>query len=339
MMENFLIGSYTKRVSQGIYAGTFEVENQKISPLTFVQGETSPTYLTTSKKGILYTVGNDENGGGIISYQKNSDGSFSLINGVTHPGSAPCYVAVDEKRQLVYSANYHLGEVVSYKILENGGLELADVITHSGSGPHPNQEKAHVHYTDLAPDGRLIACDLGSDGVYTYDVSETGKLTEVAVFQAEPGTGPRHLVFHPQENIAYLIGELANTVTVLAYFSDGHFEKIATYSTLPEDFNGESAGGAIRITKDGKYLYASNRGHNSLAIFAVEKGGKTLALVAITDTKGDFPRDFAFDPTEEFLICTHQKSDYLSLFKKNEDGTLSFLNAETFAPEAVCIHF
>ena len=337
--ENFLIGSYTKRTSQGIYAGTLDIEKNEISPLTLAQAETSPTYLTTSKKGVLYTVGSDALGGGIISYQPNDKGDYSLINKAIRPGNAPCYVAVDEKRQLVYSANYHLGEIVSYKILENGGLKIADIVTHSGSGPHPNQEKAHLHYTDLAPDERLIACDLGTDEIYTYDVAENGKLTQAAVFKTAAGTGPRHLGFHPKENIAYVIGELASTITVLTYFPDGHFEKVESHSTLPKDFSGENSGGAIRITKDGHFLYASNRGDNSLAIFTVKNNGKKLELLTIIKTKGAFPRDFAFDPQEKFLICTHQNSDYLSLFKKNEDGTLTFLNADIFAPEAVCIHF
>ncbi len=337
-MEKFLLGTYTRKESQGIYEGTLDVENKTLLPVQLVQKEKNPTYLTTDGE-ILYTVGTNDDGGGLMSYEKTSAGDYQLINAVTKPGNSPCYVAVDQKRQLVYSANYHLGDLRSYKILKNGGLELADEVLHEGSGPHANQEKPHVHYTDLAPDNRLIACDLGTDGVYTYDVAEDGKLTEVAVFNELPGTGPRHLVFHPKQSVAYLVGELAGTVTVLQYFSDGHFESLQTISTLPADFTGENSGGAIRISQDGRFLYASNRGHNSIAIFAINENGTMLALVAITDSHGDFPRDFNFSKNDQFLICAHQKSDHLSLFEKNSDGTLTFLENSCYAPEAVCVHF
>lgn len=332
MQEKFLLGTYTRKTSKGIYEGTLEDEKLTVN---FLLPESNPTYLTTSKKNILYTVGADDNGGGIVSYDLNHK---EKINSVTFPGSAPCYVAVDEKRQLVYSGNYHKGSLLSYKILSDGSLKAADKVTHTGSGPHKNQEKAHVHYSDLAPDGRLIVCDLGTDGLYTYDVSPEGKLTEIALFKAVPGTGPRHLVFHPEKNMAYLIGELANTVTVLSYFPDGHFESLQTLSTLPEDFSEESSGGAIKITRDGKFLYASNRGHNSLACYHVEKDG-LLTLVEITSSHGDFPRDFSLNSTDEYLICTHQKSDHLSLFKKEANGKLTFISNDTLAPEAVCVKF
>lgn len=144
---------------------------------------------------------------------------------MTEEGAPPCYVAVDEQRQLVYGANYHKGELNTYKIQPDGSLEVAASLFHKEpTGPHKNQDHAHTHYTDLAPDQRLVVCDLGTDRVYTYDVSENGEVEEVAVYVAEPGTGPRHLVFHPTEMIAYLFGELDSSVTVLTYDkTDGSF--------------------------------------------------------------------------------------------------------------------
>lgn len=128
------------------------------------------------------------------------------MNAATEEGAAPCYVAVDEARQLVYGANYHKGALNTYKIQPDGSLEAAASLFHKEpTGPHKNQDKAHTHYTDLTPDQRLAVCDLGTDRVYTYDVTEAGEVEEVAVYVAEPGTGPRHLVFHPNKAIAYLL--------------------------------------------------------------------------------------------------------------------------------------
>ncbi len=339
MEEKFLLGSYTRATSEGIYQGILDTNTKSFKEVTLLQKEVSPTYLTLSKKSNLYTVGACNEMGSLNSYTF-SNGKTNFLNAIAKEGAAPCYVAVDEKRQLVYSANYHQGTIRSYQIQKDGSLVLADEVAHTGSGPHENQEKAHVHYTDLTPNGYLVSCDLGTDEVTTYDVSEDGKLTEIAKFKAQAGTGPRHLVFHPNGEVAYLIGELANTVTVLNYFSDGHFEEVMTLSTLPENFKEFSAGGAIRISADGKFLYASNRGHNSLIVFAVSENGQHLTTQQIISSHGDFPRDFDLDETGKFLVCTHQKSGDLSLFEVNEStGELTFIDNSVNAPEAVCVHF
>ncbi|WP_410471035.1 lactonase family protein, partial [Enterococcus faecium] len=253
-----------------------------------------------------------------------------------------CYVAVDEARQLLYGANYHKGEVNVYHILGDGELKAADSIFHQeATGPHKNQDHAHVHYTDLTPDQRLVVCDLGTDRVYTYDVSENGKLNLVTTFTAEPGTGPRHLVFHPNGQFAYLFGELDSTVRVLSYNKEtGAFEELQKISTLPEEFDGENGGAAIRISNDGKFLYASNRGHNSIAVFAVFEDGSHIQNKQIISTEGDFPRDFALDPSNNFVVCANQNTDNLTLYRRHpETGLLELLKKDVYVPECVCVYF
>lgn len=337
MLTKILLGTYTRRVSEGIYSITLDTDKEQLTDLKLETKETSPTYLTRSKKGNIYTVSSVDGKGGIAAY--NVD--FDFLNAVTEEGAPLCYVSVDEKRQLVYGANYHKGEINVYRILEDGSLELADAIYHhEATGPHENQDVPHAHYADLTPDHRLVVCDLGTDLVYTYDVSDAGKLTEVATFKAEPGTGPRHLVFHPEGDVAYLFGELDNTVTVLQYdAANGSFEAVQKLTTLPMDYHEFNGGAAIRIASDGKTLYASNRGHNSLAVFRVYDN-KQLKLVQRLSTEGDFPRDFALDPTEQFVVVGHQNSDNLTLFSRDpENGKLTLLQKDVFAPECVCIHF
>lgn len=338
MIHKIILGTYTRRISQGIYQIELDTSAETLNNLELVTEETSPTYFAKSKDNFLYSVTSREGQGGMSSY----DAQNKFLNAVTEEGAPPCYVAVDEQRQLIYGANYHKGELNTYKIQPDGSLEAAASLFHKEpTGPHKNQDHAHTHYTDLAPDQRLVVCDLGTDRVYTYDVSETGEVEEVAVYVAEPGTGPRHLVFHPTEMIAYLFGELDSSVTVLTYDkTDGSFTQKQKVSTLPKDFDGENGGAAIRISNDGRYLYASNRGHNSIAAFAVAEDGLSIDSIQIISTEGDFPRDFALSPDNNYLVAANQNSDNLTLYRRDsETGLLTMIQKDVFAPEAVCVYF
>jgi 6-phosphogluconolactonase len=338
MLEKMFLGTYTRRESKGIYSLVLDTDKEELVDLELLTEENSPTYLARSEKGFTYTVTEIDGKGGAGAY----DPEFNFLNAVTEEGAPLCYVAVDEARQLVYGANYHKGEVHVYKILEDGSLEATDAVFHDEPvGPHENQNVPHVHYTDLTPDDRLVVCDLGTDRVYTYDVSNEGKLTEVATYVAPAGTGPRHLVFHPNTNYAYLFGELDSTITVLAYDAPtGTFKELQKVSTLPEDFEGFNGGAAIRISSDGRFVYLSNRGHNSIAVFAVAEEGASVTFVQHISTEGDHPRDFDLDPTENFVICANQNTDNLTLYRRDpENGTLTLIKKDIYAPECVCVLF
>ena len=335
MIETIYFGTYTRRLSQGIYQADFDTETGQLSNLKLFAAEPSPTYLAFDQANHLYTVGSKDGQGGIAAYQ--TDGT--LLNHVVEEGAPHCYVAVDEKRSLVYGANYHKGQVLVYKRKEDGSLVLTDMDQHSGHGPHENQTSPHVHYTDLTPDQYLVTCDLGTDEVITYDVNPEGKLTKLATYNCNPGAGARHLVFHHHYKIAYLICELNSTIEVLIYDGVGEFEQMQVISTLPDDFNGFNATAAIRLSKDGKFLYASNRGHDSIAVYSILADG-SLELLEIVPTNGKNPRDFDLSPDQEFLITVHQDSDNATVFKRNpETGRLAELSNEFHVPEAVCIHF
>ncbi|WEG72888.1 lactonase family protein [Vagococcus intermedius] len=341
MLEKIILGTYTKRESQGIYEITLDSSNGKLTNLTHTITATNPTFVGRAINNCLYTVGTIEGKGGMLAYKPTEDMHYDLLNAVTDDGASPCYVGIDNDRQLVFGANYHKGQVTSYKINSDGSITLADTVQHIGQGPHENQTSAHAHYADLTPDKRLVACDLGTDTVYTYDVTLDGKLTEIATFKATPGTGPRHLVFHPTNQVAYLFGELANTVTVLSYdVQTGTFTEKQTLSTLPTDFKGFSGGAAIRISNDGRFVYVSNRGHNSIAVFETKNEGNTLELIQLISSEGDFPRDFDLNKTEEFLIVSHQNSDNLTVFTRNaKTGCLELKEKDIYAPECVCTYF
>ena len=335
MKETVYFGTYTRRISQGIYQADFDTETGQLSNLKLFAAEPSPTYLAFDQENHLYTVGSKDGQGGIAAYQ--TDGT--LLNHVVTEGAPHCYVAVDEKRGLVYGANYHKGQVLVYKRKEDGSLELADTVQHSGHGPHENQASPHVHFTDLTPDQYLVTCDLGTDEVTTYDVNSEGKISPLAIYNCTPGAGARHLVFHHHYKIAYLICELNSTIEVLIYDGVGAFEKMQVISTLPDDYKGFNGTAAIRLSKDGKYLYASNRGHDSIAVYSILADG-SLELLEIVPTHGHNPRDFDLSPDQEFLIAVHQDSDNATVFKRNpETGRLAELSNEFHVPEAVCISF
>lgn len=335
MKETVFFGTYTRRLSQGIYQAVFDTETGKLSDLKLFAEEPSPTYLAFDQHKHLYTVGSKDGLGGIAAYQTNGQ----LLNHVVEEGAPHCYVAVDEKRGLVYGANYHKGQVLVYKRQEDGSLKLADIDQHKGQGPHENQASPHVHYTNLTPDQYLVTCDLGTDEVTTYDVSTEGQLKKIATYHCQEGAGARHLIFHQHYKIAYLICELNSTIEVLIYDGVGEFERMQTISTLPEGYNDFNGTAAIRLSKDGNFLYASNRGHDSIAVYTVLADG-SLKLLEIVPTHGKNPRDFDLTPDQKFLIAVHQDSDNATIFKRNsKNGRLAELSNDFRVPEAVCIHF
>lgn len=339
--DTLILGSYTKKDSKGIYRILFDSAEGSFSTLEELIKEDNPTYLAHSEKETLYSVTKEEGKGGLASYKLMGDGTYQLINRVTSEGAPPCYVAVDNKRQLVFDANYHKGTISTYRIQTDGSLSLVDTVQHNGSGPHDNQTVPHAHYADLTPDNRLVACDLGTDTVYTYDVSEEGYLTEVATFKAQPGTGPRHLVFHPNNSTAYLFGELSSDVVVLSYDAvSGSFTEKQVISTLPVDYTDFNGGAAIRLSQDGDFLYVSNRGHDSIAVYKTSMDGTHLELIQLISVEGDFPRDFDITPDGHWLIVANQNTDNLTLFSRNmETGILTLAQKDIYAPEIVCVTF
>ena len=337
------LGSYTKKESKGIHQIILDTEKGVLRDYQLIAEVDSPTYLTLStSKDSLYSVSKEGNGAGVTSFQRQSDGHYQKKSSNTSEEVTPCYISYDEERCLLYTASYHKGYVSVYKEKEDDSIELVDRIQHHGSSVHENQKSPHVHYSDLTPDHNyLLVCDLGTDGLYTYEILEDGKLKEVSRYTAKPGTGPRHLVFHPNGRTVYLLGELSSEIEVLEYErKDGSFTFVDRISTIPNSYTSFNGAAAIRVSKDGKYVYSSNRGHDSLAVFRVSDTDQTLSLIEIVPSEGNTPRDFNFSPNEGHIIVGHQDSDNLTLFKRDSlTGTLTLLQKDVYAPECVCITY
>ncbi|MGT2949202.1 lactonase family protein [Streptococcus devriesei] len=335
MIERVYFGTYTKHTSKGIYTARFDTEKGILSDLELFAAAENPTYLAFDKQNHLFSVSKQADKGGAASFTQ--DGH--LISRVLEAGAPLCHLSVDEQRRLVYGANYHKGELLIYNIADDGTLSLVNKVVHHGSGIHPNQASAHVHFAGLTPDNCLVTCDLGTDVVTAYAVRPNGQTERIGNYQAAPGAGARHLVFHPHLKTAYLICELNASIEVLTYCGYGQFTHRQTVSTLPKAYRGENACAAIRISSDGKFVYASNRGHDSIAVFKVTDEGN-LESLQIIPTSGRQPRDFNLTPDNRHLIVGHQDSDNITIFKRDgQTGRLTELSHDFKVPEVVCVAF
>lgn len=340
------VGTYTKAESKGIYRFVLDTEKERITDVIAVANIGNPTYIAISKDNKnLYSVVKEGDLGGISVFSINEEnGELDFVNTQMIEGASPCHVSVDADKHHVVSANYHKGTIDLYTLnsTDNHISVAISSINHIGSGPNQDrQEKAHTHYSGYTPDEKyIVAVDLGIDKLITYKV-ENNSLVEVSTLSVKPGSGPRHITFHPNGKFAYIMTELSNEVIVLEYNSkDGSFTELQYISTIPSDFNENNQGSAIHISKDGQFVYAGNRGHNSIAIFSVNQDSGQVQLVDIVSSEGNWPRDFVLDPTENYLIGSNEMSGTLVLYSRNKaTGKLTVIQSDVKVPEAVCVKF
>lgn len=338
MNEKFLIGTYTKKTSKGAYEATLDTDAGKITDVKLAFPSQKPAYLQVGDNDLVFAVKQDGDQGGVASYSLKDDNA-KMLSEVLAAGAPPAYVGLDKDRQLLYSANYHTAKINVFKINPDGTLTQTDSVTHEGAtGPQPEQEAPHVHYADLTPDKRLVVCDLGMDLIVVYDVSADGKLTAVSHYKCEDGFGTRHLTFHPNGKYAYVLGELSSKLEVLKYnAADGTFKHVQTVKTIPADWTAHNGAAAIRISSDGKFIYTSNRGENTIAVFAIQPDFTVKHIQSIS-TEGDFPRDFNLSKDETYLLASNQNSDNLTLYKRDPvTGKLTLLQKDIACPEPVCV--
>lgn len=340
------IGTYTKGTSQGIYSFRLNTLTQTISEPALVAELTDPTYLAISKdQKHLFSIYKANGKGAIASYTIDQNtGQLSLNKKSISENGSYCYLSINNDTTALVAASYGDGMVESFSILDDQSIGSAvSTIKHEGSGPNlERQENAHTHYAQFTPDQKFIAVvDLGMDQILTYRLDQEHHLHKVHTLAVLPGSGPRHLVFHPNQRFAYVIAELLPEVIVLQYQKDeGSFKAIQTIRSVPEDFISNNQGSAIHISKDGCFVYAANRGHDSIAVFAVNQDTGKLSLVQVIGTEGNWPRDFSLDPTEDFLVASNEESGCLSLYARNhESGMLTLLQANIQVPFPVCVKF
>ena len=349
MIEKFLLGTYTLKSSYGIYELELNDNQKRLQNLRYVASSGNPTYLALSKKNRIYAIDKvwhnnwaeeDDHMQGGLQVLDNNTRPAKVIDYQLNPGTSPAYVTVDEPRQMVFTANYHTGAVIIYKIQNDGSLKETDRIVDKGhTGPRPEQQDgAHPHFADVTPDGRLVVVDLGQDRVYLYDLSNAGKLSPVSHLQFKPGFGPRHIVFDPNKHVAYLAAELSSHVAVLNYDAQaGKFTVKQILSTIPDTWTKHNGAAAIRLSRDRRFVYVSNRGYNSIAVFRTGSDG-TLKLIQQISTEGDFPRDFNFNHDQSMVIALNQNTNNATLYERNaQTGKLKMIQKDFRVPEGVCV--
>ncbi|GHU66180.1 6-phosphogluconolactonase [Spirochaetia bacterium] len=327
------IGTYTgaNGKGEGIYSFNLNGETGKAEDLCLAAKTDNPSWLSLHPGGLyLYAANelddfNGEGKGGAVSvYSIAHDGSLDFINQKPTHGKSPCHLAINSGASHVIAANYFGGSLTIFPLAHNGAIDdPCQIIQFSGKGPNPvRQEGPHAHSFLFDKTGAFgFAMDLGTDRIMAYqfnsNTAEPLKPVKTPWYSIAPGAGPRHGVFNPQGTFAYIVNEIDSTVTVLKYNStDGSFVNLQTLSCLPEKCKIQSTCAAIKISPDGNFVYASNRGHDSIAIFKV-KSDNTLDFITTISSGGRTPRDFSITPDGDYLFAANQDSDNLSVFRRN----------------------
>jgi 6-phosphogluconolactonase len=339
----FYVGTYTKNESKGIYKYSISKDG-KLKNIGVAAAITNPSFLTKSKDNkTLFAVSEiDENGTGFVhSYEIKKD-ALHFINKQESGGAHPCFIAVNEANYII-TANYTGGNVGLLKATENGKIApISFVQQHTGKGTTERQTAPHGHSSWFHPTkNEIISVDLGTNELWFSKLDTTKNeliYTPQKKLKMLDGAGPRHLTFHPNNKWIYVLNELNNTVSLVKETNNAYFI-IASITTLPKGFSTDSKAADIHISKDGKFLYTSNRGAQSIAIFKVNSENGSLTSIGYTPVLGANPRNFSLSPNEEFLLVANQDTNNIISFKRNpSSGALTFID-KIFAPTPVCILF
>jgi 6-phosphogluconolactonase len=352
------VGTYTTgaSTSKGIYTMRLNMETGQLSAPVLAAETVSPSYLELHPtKPLLYAINEvstfqDKPGGGLSAFAIGSKGTLKPLNQQASGGSGPCFVSLDRTGSSVMVANYGSGSVASYALESNGRLKPpASTIQHTGSGADPNRQKGpHAHSINPDPTNKFaVATDLGIDRVLVYKLDpKAGTIVanDPAAATVEPGSGPRHLAFHPNGKFAYVAEELKSAVTVFSWdAAKGALQELQTIPMLPEGVDGaaiKNSAADIHVHPSGQFVYASNRGHNSIVIYSVDQQSGKLTLVGHQSTEGKTPRNFGIDPTGSFLLAANQQSDSVVAFKIDKSsGKLTPTGATAHIAAPVCVKF
>lgn len=348
------VGTYTGPKSKGIYSFVMDTADGQLKPEGLAGESASPAYLTVHPSGRFLYAANEldsfagKKSGAVSAFAvAEKTGKLTLLNQQPSGGRGPCHIAVDPAGKSVLVANYSSGSVASFPISADGKLgEATATIQHTGSGPdRGRQEGPHAHSINVDAASRFaVAADLGADKLFVYRFDPAkGTLTvnDPPAGSVAPGSGPRHFAFHPDGRHAYVINELTSTVVAFDYDAKaGTLREIQTLSALPADWSGKSWAAHILVHPSGRFLYASNRGHDSIAIFAIDEKTGRLAVVGHEPTQGKNPRNFGIDPSGIWLLVANQNADSLVLFRINpKTGRLEDRGFKAEAPSPVCVRF
>jgi 6-phosphogluconolactonase len=346
------VGTYTTGKSEGIYLYRLNLSSGELRHSGTTRSVINPSFLSLSPNArYLYAVNEvdqfaGKKSGAVSAFAVDQrTGMLTLLNQQPSLGGSPCYLDVDARGRFVLTANYVGGNVSVFPVQRDGSLgAVSDMKQNQGSGPNRDrQEGPHAHCIVLDSANRFAySCDLGADKIliFRFD-TRNGKLlpAEQPFVETKPGAGPRHLVIHPSGEYAFVINELHSTMTTFVRDqAKGSLKPLQTLSTLPSNFTGANTGADIHVSADGRFVYCSNRGHDSIAIFTFN-GKAGLIAVGHEKTGGMIPRNFSIDPTGTFLLAANQKSDNIVVFQRNQETGRLSPTAQVEVPSPVCVKF
>jgi 6-phosphogluconolactonase len=352
------IGTYTTPAAQGravgIYTYRMAPSSGALTLASKIPRVTNPSYLVLHpNQRHLYSVNEVKEmarqpGGGVSAFAIDPDtGALRYLNRQSSHGAHPCHVSLDRTGRFLFVANYTSGSVAMYPLEDDGQIGTAsDVVQHAGSSvDSERQESPHAHSITVDPSNRFaLVCDLGLDRVVVYRLDLTrGKLlpNDPPYTSTAPGDGPRHLDFHPNGRFVYVVNEMAATLSAFAWDSAmGTLRELQTVSALPDDYAGPKSGADVHVHPSGRFVYASNRGHDSIAEFAIDQSTGTLTALGWASTQGQTPRGFGIDPTGTLLLAANQDSSSIIAFQvAPATGRLTPTGSVSDAPTPVCVKF
>ncbi|MCL6445792.1 MAG: lactonase family protein [Alicyclobacillus sp.] len=341
------VGSYAREEEPGIHVFGFERGSGTLTPLQALTGVANPSFLAINEEDrCVYAVSETEAAfSGVVTLVARADGSLKIHSAHATNGSAPCHASWLPKHRAVIATNYGGGNVTLFPVDATGILLAAsDNVWHEGQGVSAERQEApHPHSAFPDVNERFVLVqDLGVDKVVVYAVEGSPpRLRQHAEVEIQPGAGPRHIAFHPSGRYAYLINELDNTVMSFTYNSEkGHLTLRQTLSTLPDGFDGTSYCAHIQVSPDGRFVYGSNRGHDSIVVFQVDPDDGSLTYVQHVSTEGHWPRHFNISPDGAWLLVANERSDNIVAFQVNrETGHLQPSGRSWEIQKPVCIQF
>ena len=347
------VGTYTDHGSKGIYVYRFDSSTGKLSSLNLAAETAEPSFLAIDSSGRFLYAANEiadyggQSTGAVSAFAIHPEtGKLSLLNQVSSRGAAPAHIILDRAGKYALVSNYTAGSVAVFPVLKDGRLgEATSFVQHKGSSVNPQRQKGpHSHAVALSPDNRFaVVADLGLDEllIYSFDSAKGMLGANPQVVKAAPGAGPRHLAFSSDGRFLYLINELQSTVLTYSYnATTGALHELQTISTLPKTFSGNSTAAEIQIHPSGKFLFASNRGDDSIAVFAIDSGTGALTHVENDPTSGKTPRNFAIDPTGSWLLSANQDSGNIVVFRIDQKtGHLTPTGDVFQIPSPTCLKF
>ena len=345
------VGTYSVENSKGIYCYEYNPESGHLTFKNVTPDRENPSFLAINPMGTdLYAVSEVEDyhhmdSGSVTAYKIKEDGELEKINQKATRGKHPAHVTVSPDGKTVVAANYTSGSLSIFDVGKDGALsEVKQLIRHEGHGPDTiRQTGPHAHSSLFTSDGKLlISADLGTDKIDLYEYAADSNAyipTEQGFVSMNPGSGPRHFDFSPDGQFIYVMNEMGSAISVLQE-KGGRYQMIQTVSSLPNDYQGENTGADIHLSNDGRFVYCSNRGHDSIAVFSRDPENGKVEQIQDESVQGDWPRNFVIDPDGNYLLVANKKSNNVTLFSiDKESGRLTYTGENVEIPSPVCLKF